>query len=255
MKIEYKHKGLILAFSILASAISTGGVLFQSIVQQQYVAGTPTTFFVLGGMVLLIIGQFSHFENNHTQSIFAFAAYITYLVIYGGYFAKTSWGVLENEGNQVLRSINSIFGVFCAISFALLIVSLVLYFSKRNPKDSIHLLHVSVLLLLIFSSLFCLGDIIASTISVNGNSVSVSLTEAAFSSSLYLVVSIIVFLMTFYMDKSSYIRSEENINYRRSSSGNMSEKEKLDTLKRYRELLEEGIITQKEFDSKKKELI
>lgn len=255
MKIEYKHKNLVLAFSIIAAAISVGGVLFESIVEQEFVSGSATTFMVLMGMVLLIIGQFSHFENRHTQSLFSFSSYILYLVIYGGYFFKISWGVAtENDGNQILRSVNSIFGVFCAISFALLVISLILNSTSRNPNDSIHLLRISGLLLLIFSSLFCLGDIIASTISIDGSNVSIELTESAFSSSMYLVISIIVFLITFFMDKNSYIGAQGKTNFKRGSSY-MSEKDKLDTLKRYKELLEKGTITQEEFDSKKKDLI
>lgn len=256
MKFEYKHKNIILAFSILAAIISVAIVIFESVVRDDYVSGSLTTFLVLGGMVLLIIGQFSNFENTKTKSMFTFVAYCIYLIIYGRYFVSTSWGVAFNAvGNQVLRSVNSIFGVFCAISFILLIASLIAYTTSRNPKDSIHLLKISGVLLLVFSSLFCLGDIVAYIIDFGEESVRIELTQSALNSSMYLVISIVVFFMTFFLEKTSYFKMRSESKNSGSSKRWMSEKDKLNTLKKYRELLESGAISKEEFDKKKNEIM
>jgi len=257
MKFSYKYQKTVVILSMVAALLSIVGVIFQSVITREYQTGTFVTFLVIGCMVLLIISNFAQFENKKLPAMFDFIAYCIYLFIYGNYFIKTSYNMSQNiTVNVVLQSVNSIFGVFCGVSFVLLVASLIVYSCASKPKDSLHLLQISGLLLLMFSVLFCGGNIAAASIELIGNGSISVVSSLVFESAMYLVVSVIVFFITYFIKKEPFNDRESTRNGNTVSSQDiLSEKEKAETLKRFGDLLKEGAISKEEFDKKKKALL
>jgi len=257
MKFSYKYQITVVILSMVAALLSIVGVIYQSVITNHYQAGTFVTFLIISCMVLLIISNFAHFENRKLPTMFNFIAYCIYLFIYGNYFVKTSYSVSQNSGdNVVLQSVNSIFGVFCGVSFVLLVASLIVYSCATKPKDSLHLLQISGLLLLMFSVLFCGGNIVGASLALIGNGSISVVSSLVFESTMYLVVSIIVFFITYFIKKEPFNERESLKNGNTVNSQYvLTEKEKAETLQRFGDLLKEGAISKEEFDRKKKELL
>lgn len=262
MLFEFKHRGIILTLSIIAAIIVIASNIIDNVVHDGFEVGSITTFLVLGAMLLFIIGQYTHFENPRVKARFSFASYIVYLIIYGRYFLSTIWSTSALTENVWVKSVNSILGVFCALSFIFLIISLVMNSISNSRVDSYSLLKISGVLLLVFTFLFGVGDFIASSTSesfgtMNQNELGIFIVESILSPLMYILVSILIFFMTFFLSKDSKIvmrNKDKKYRYTKKPIG-MTEKEKLDTLKKYQDLLDNGIITKEEFEQKKKKLI
>lgn len=269
MTFKFQYRKTVIAIAVIATFISIIRVILESSIQSRIVNIFPT-FLILAGAVILIIGQFSHFENKNMPSTFTFVAYCVFLVIELGYVFSNLFG---NLFSQIVASafpwirwnfwssVNIVFALLTIISYILLVASLIMFSTEKHHKDSFRLLRLSSLLLLIFSTLYCLVFIVSPIIYLELNNISYDVTLFVIyfgvPQVLHLFITILIFLMTFFMDKDSTLRSNKPKVRSRPNVRmvGMSEKEKLETLKKYQGLVENGVITREEFEEKKKKLL
>lgn len=172
-------------------------------------------------------------------------AFLLFMYIFGKMFRDSYAGTEYCSLFSLINHVSFIHYVFLLIVFANIVMCLSSAFLKKleNEKDdkSHTIIAIIIVLLLWFIGLF--GGISGDTNPFNYT----YLYSLADSASILLVISMINIALS--MLKRSKLIVKDNSN--KTNTVNNS----IDDLKKYKELLDQGIITQEEFDTKKKEIL
>lgn len=279
MKISFKKNTVYFALALAGVATLFVASLVMMFLKNANVT-TNQTFdlvFPIAIAILLVIGHFGKFEKGLPSTIMNLIGLGLSVLVYLVQLVMACTGsidIFSGVGNNLDLAMAVIIRVgasLAALSLVLVIVSFIVFSFSHSHKDMMTLLRVGLLLLVIFSSLvgICTGLAFFA----------VQNTEAYYIVRLAgSIIGLVIYAVLIYFLAGGVYAVEEaakpvaNIEPKtapvaqepvpapsspeeKNDVSTLDEEKKIELIKSYKELLDQGILTKEEFEKKKEEIL
>jgi hypothetical protein len=259
MKFSFKKDSRYFYVAILAFVIQ---LVFMIVAAAIYSLTNHVRFTVYGSslalatMVLLIIADKVCFKDPRIPTImnlisFALAIFsVLTLSSKNAQTADTNFAGVVNSLDSVLLVISWVLSVFSFIFIAVLVISSIVFVCGKNTPDMLRIIRISGFLLLISSVLAVIIQALSMMTGVMNDNSQITLYIGNLLTQVALAV--LIMLMTRGIQADNITVIPQNVN---GVSNPDEELRKAKVIESYKDLLDRGVITQEEFEKKKKQIL
>jgi len=268
MNISFRKSPVAVWLTLAEIVVGIGVVITESLLGYHWLGTFSCVIIPIVAFIVLALGTFIDFKDTRTKDILYIvglvAICISLMATMNTSFTKMSVRLnVINLSDNVTSTIEIITGIIFAVAHIFFIMFIVAYgifiFSRREKKDVWNIVKVSTIGLLSAISVLAIFELI-----IHFFRVSPSYRYNLYEYYPYIVTELFSAALIFLIAKSSYFELSVPVKKGRVSSSNSSntksisitdEMKKTELVRKYKELLDNGVITEEDFKKKRDELM
>ncbi|MCI2068804.1 MAG: SHOCT domain-containing protein [Bacilli bacterium] len=259
MKIAFKKDSKYFYVAILAFVIQLIFVIISAAIYSS-VNHTRLTIYSsslsLAIMVLLIIADKVEFKDPRIPTVMNLISYffaifsVLTLSSKNAQIADTNFAGVVNSLDSVLLVISWVLSAFSFLFIAVLVISSIIFICGKNTADILRIIKISGILLLVSSSLAVIIQALSMMTGVMNDNAQIVLYIGNLLTQVIFAVLILLLTRGIEINNSVFIPQSGN-----KPSDPEEELRKAKAIESYKDLLDRGVITQEEFEKKKKQIL
>jgi len=265
LRFEKQNKQLVLAIVYLV--ISLAVIIVMAVFEHYIFIGMSALFLPLAGVVLLSIDKSSSFKGDKTHDYLSFAGFLVYFLTAAismnsstAFIGTISSYLTIDKGMvNLIIVLNSVFSIICNLFWIMTIVAFFVYaFSNKEKADALKITKIGIYGLIV--SVIVLATLTLIAFFLPYSNYPLGANYRVFGYVAGQVIS--AFICLFYINNMKYVKmvkvssgNQSSYTPSNKSSSSSLEKDKIETILKYKELLDNGVITREEFEAKKKEIL